>query len=45
MLNTLLKGRYRLDAELGHGGMGAIFRAHDTALDRPVAVKLLSVRP
>jgi serine/threonine-protein kinase len=34
-------GRYRMDAHIATGGMGAVWRAHDTVLERPVAVKLL----
>ncbi len=35
-------GRYRIIAEIGSGGMGEVFRAHDLVLDEPVAVKLLT---
>jgi tRNA A-37 threonylcarbamoyl transferase component Bud32 len=41
LLGTLLDGRYRLDAEVGSGGMSTVYRAFDTVLERPVAIKLM----
>ncbi|HVG62145.1 MAG TPA: protein kinase [Hyalangium sp.] len=41
MTGELLAGRYRLDQELGHGGMATVFLATDLRLARRVAVKLM----
>jgi serine/threonine protein kinase len=39
-LPRLLAGRYRLDALIGEGGFGRVYRGFDTWLERPVAVKV-----
>jgi serine/threonine-protein kinase len=35
-------GEYEVKGELGHGGMASVFLAHDIALDRKVAIKVMS---
>src|SRR5213075_1587073 len=40
-VGTLLSGRYRLDAQIGTGGMSTVYRSFDTVLERPVAIKLM----
>src|SRR5438445_7413826 len=40
-LGTLIGGRYRLDAQIGRGGMSTVYRAFDIVLERPVAIKLM----
>jgi non-specific serine/threonine protein kinase len=37
-------GQFRIESLLGAGGMGIVYRAHDTRLERPVAIKLIGDR-
>lgn len=37
---TVLDGKYLLEEKIGKGGFGAVFRGRQTALNRPVAVKV-----
>jgi serine/threonine-protein kinase len=43
-LPRLLAGRYRVDRRRGRGGMGTVYEATDTALERRVAVKVIHDR-
>jgi serine/threonine-protein kinase len=39
----ILGGKYQLEKPIGEGGMGSVWRAHQVALQRPVAVKFVKV--
>ncbi len=41
-LANALRGQYQIERVLGVGGMGTVFLATDTTLDRPVAVKVIA---
>src|SRR5215218_5425828 len=45
LIGQEVAGRYTIEKLVGRGGMGAVFRAADARLDRPVALKVLSLPP
>ena len=40
-LGSVVAGRYEIQQQLGKGGMGVVYRAHDKLLDEQVAIKVL----
>lgn len=42
MIGTTFAGRYEIEQQIGIGGMGIVYRAHDTRLRRDVAIKVIA---
>ncbi|HEV6953482.1 MAG TPA: Stk1 family PASTA domain-containing Ser/Thr kinase [Promicromonospora sp.] len=41
LIGRLVDGRYRIVARVARGGMATVYRAHDTRLDREIALKVM----
>ena len=41
VIDRVVDGRYRVEAEIAQGGMATVYRARDLRLDRPVALKVM----
>ena len=41
LAGTLLEGQYRVDAVVGEGGFGVVYRGRHLSLDQPIAIKVL----
>lgn len=39
--SLLIDGKYRIERELGHGGMGAVYQVHHVGLEKTFALKLI----
>ncbi len=45
LLGRLVDGRFRVESLIGSGGMGAVYRAVQTSVERPVALKVILGSP
>ena len=41
LVGQVVLDRYQVDAELGHGAMGVVYRGKHVKLERPVAIKVM----
>ena len=45
MIGEMIKDRYKIIQYIGRGGMGTVYKAYDTILNRDVAIKMIKVDP
>ena len=43
LVGTILDGQYRVDAVVGHGGFGVVYRGFHLTFEQPVAIKVLKL--
>jgi serine/threonine protein kinase/tetratricopeptide (TPR) repeat protein len=43
MIGNIFHQRYKIESEIGHGGVGTVYSGHDTVLDRDIAIKVLNL--
>src|SRR2546423_14901488 len=41
LIGSLIDGRFEILEEIGHGGMGSVYRAYQRSVKRDVAIKLI----
>ena len=42
MIGTCINGRYKIESNLGQGGMGTVYKGFDATLKRDIAIKILT---
>src|ERR1044071_5710850 len=45
LAGATVAGRYRVERQVAEGGFAVVYRAHQIALDRPIALKVLKTPP